>query len=181
MRACVLRRDGGDRPHLAVGDTKALTGKDIASVATFLQTFNAGKEATKERLRVVLRKLNAAMRRRDPVDSVIDLGIALETLFGGPEAGEHSYKVQIHAARFLGKSEEDRNRIRGIAKCAYHLRNKAVHSGRIPTQDIRRQLGRDATLTEVLSEAGDVVRHAACRIIEEGTEWPDWPKAMLAD
>lgn len=127
---------------------------------------NAG---LRTRLRLVMQRLNRAMRRVVPVDASIDLGIALEGLFLADmpdERGEMTFRLKTRAARFLAATEEDRKSVFVLVGDLYGMRSSAVHTGAV-AQTIR---GRpvQAILEEGYSLTADAIR----RFITHGE--PNW-------
>jgi len=116
-----------------VGPTTQLSPEQGIEIGKLLELFRALSQAHRDRLKVPLGRLNSAMRRRDPVDAAIDLGIALEAVFipKEDERGEYTYKIRVRAAHFMGEDKATRNNIYGLAGKLYQLRSTAVHNGRL--------------------------------------------------
>jgi hypothetical protein len=126
------------------------------------------------RLRVVMQRLNRAMRRVVPVDASIDLGIALEGLFLADmpeERGEMTFRLKTRAARFLTGAEADRKKVFTLVGDLYGMRSSAVHAGAVGAM-IR---GRPAH--EILEEGYSLTADAIRRFITHGE--PNWDTVMF--
>lgn len=132
-------------------------------------------DAEKQHYRIPLARLNSAMRRPTWVDSAIDLGIALESIFLQdlePDRGELTFRLRARAARFLAVDVQERRNLFQFFGDLYGLRSNAVHSGTVPA-NVR---GRDTQ--EVLNRGYELVAASIERIILTGA--PDWLGVLLA-
>ncbi|HXF46287.1 MAG TPA: hypothetical protein VNK91_09225 [Burkholderiaceae bacterium] len=105
--------------------------------APFYKRFLKLPDAQKEKFRIALDRLRNANSRNPNEDRAIDLGIALETLFLSDErgaTGELRFNLATRAARFLGKSSEERKDIFDRVQRLYDLRSRAVHRGVVEAQ-----------------------------------------------
>lgn len=66
------------------------------------ETYRAIHRFTEPRLRLALRRLNAAMMREDPADAILDATIALEILLGDGDPQAISWKLRMRAAALSG-------------------------------------------------------------------------------
>ncbi|WP_457325495.1 hypothetical protein, partial [Roseateles sp. P5_E11] len=76
---------GGAYPHLLSsweqgGETRTLSAEDLAVLPDLYKRFVALPASFQSALTIALERLNSSLRRRQPVDQAIDLGIAMETL-----------------------------------------------------------------------------------------------------
>jgi len=79
------------------------------------------------RCNIAIARLNTARRRANLADRAIELGIALEALFGGGSTGELTYKLRLRTALYLGDTLEERRQISKDVNELYKLRSRAVH------------------------------------------------------
>lgn len=105
---------------------------DRAGIGRVAQTWTALRNLDVPRLNLALRRLNAAMTRDDPADTILDAIIALEVLLGDRDSQSISWKLRMRAAAVVGidgdksKMEEMRTAI----KRAYEARSAIVHGGK---------------------------------------------------
>jgi hypothetical protein len=78
----------------------------------------------------VERCISGCGERQKPEDSLVDLVIALESLFGGT-SGELRLRISMALAWLLGEEPEDRTTIQRDAKKAYDIRSKIVHGAQV--------------------------------------------------
>lgn len=132
---------------------------------------NAGLQT---RLRLVMQRLNRAMRRVVPVDASIDLGIAFEGLFLAnmpDERGEMTFRLKTRAARFLADVEADRKGVFDLVGDLYGMRSRAVHTGAVG------QMIRGRPVQEILEEGYSLTADAIRRFITHGE--PNWNAVMF--
>lgn len=100
---------------------------------------------------------------------LIDLVIALETLFSPGNEGELRFRIAQRAAILLGKEAEERKTLMKFFKTVYDARSQIVHSGisAFHPPEIPKRLAKDLrTLTdEQLVLLGDYIRQATLKIL----------------
>lgn len=141
------------------------------------QKYWALDEATRNILHVPIERLNRALRSIGSVDSAIDLGIALESIFlseRSDEGGEISFALRVRSARFFGRSPARRRAISILIRDAYSLRSRAVHSGSFERSSRKNKI--DPTLC--LSRTSSLLLLALRRIIRAG-RMPDWDEVTF--
>lgn len=130
-------------------------------------------ENQRRRLRVPLDRVNLSLRNVPPVDSAIELGIAIDALFLAEreaDRGEQTLTLRLRAARFLANSTGERQRLAKVFGSLYRLRSIAVHSGQVPeTLD-------GLNVRELIAEGTRLTAQAASRVITEGE--PDWTQLL---
>jgi hypothetical protein len=138
----------------------------------------------KDLMRLRMQRLISAMRRRNPVDAAIDLGITLESLFLDDGEGELSFRLRMRAARLLRQDYDDRVCVFNLVNDLYTLRSAAVHSGRLPPSKTFRKLQATygAKPIEKLLEAGfSLAAQAINYFLQTGEpQKEDWTKITLA-
>jgi hypothetical protein len=138
----------------------------------------------RELMRLRMRRLNSAMRRQDPVDAAIDLGITLESLFlNDPERGELTFQLRLRAARVLGRDYDDRVRVFNLVNDLYVIRSAAVHSGHIPSlKQLRNRLRspyKSGTTEDLLKAGFTLAAEAITAFLQGDQPQQDWLKITL--
>jgi hypothetical protein len=123
-------------------------------------------EGRRAELRVPMQRLNSAIRRSSLVDSAIDLGIALESIFLPDGRGALTFRLRVRAARWLGSTPEQRRRLSAVVSDLYTVRSKAVHEGRVPGTIHQRET------RGLLEEGYGLTARALVALISKGD--PDW-------
>ena len=134
---------------------------------------------TQEKLRIPIDRWGKAGTEDNPVDKIIDLGIALEALYlPKGNVDQLSFQLRLHASLHLGKCKGDREKLMDEFKAIYTLRSKAVHNGAVPGK-IRIRKGEERIATsELIPRAQDLCRQSIIKILEDG-EFPDWNNLIL--
>jgi len=150
------------------------------------------------KLDVALSGLSRSYELRSWLDNIVDLTIALESLFGPRDDRELSHRISIRAAwllsSFLRKSEGKlENKIYKLVRTMYEIRSNRVH-GDIPSDsNIRKWIqilsgveyetydkaAERKLLTQSLESSRTIVRTAirACMELQKltGKDGPQWP------
>ena len=103
------------------------------------------------------------------VDQLIDLRIALESLYLDDTHGELRFRLASYGTWHIGESFEERKMIYLTLKEAYNLSSKAVHSGEASFNDNNKQL---------LQEAQQICRRGILKRLKENAK-PDWEELIL--
>jgi hypothetical protein len=142
-------------------------------------SFRSLSSRGKDKLRLPMRRLNTALRRRDDADTAIDLGIALESLVLGRVETDKRYQAGIRCAFLLGGDDADsRHRVYHLASELYHLRNRGVHRGALTNDDLNSHFkGRE--VRSVLEEGSQLVAKVIELSIENKAQEPDWNSLVL--
>jgi hypothetical protein len=148
------------------GRATPLPEKDAVEASGLFSTWVGLTEERKAELRVPMQRLNSAMRRSNTVDSAIDLGIALESIFLGDELDELSFRLRVRAARWLGATPDERGKLSTLIRELYAARSRAVHRGQVP------DMIKNRPTAELLEEGYGLTATALVALIRSGD--PDW-------
>ena len=135
-----------------------------------------------EKLQIPINRWIKSKTEDNPVDKMIDLGIALESLYlsGTESKNEIRFRFSLHAAWHLGEGKEHREGLMKKFKAIYDWRSVVVHTGELPKKG-RRNQKRSHTQEEVrefIRNAQDLCRDSIMKILEDG-EFPDWNNLIL--
>ncbi len=125
-------------------------------------------------LRLAMQRLNRAMRRTSPVDSAIDLGIALEALYLNDlpeERNELTFRLKVRAARFSGKTGDEQRKIFSLVGDLYAMRSRAVHTGTLDATV------KDKPVRDILSDGYSLAAKTMRQFITQGK--PSWDAVMF--
>ena len=117
---------------------------------------------------------------RNPVDKVIDLGIALESLYlsGTESKNEIRFRFSLHAAWYLGgNSKEHREGLVKKFKAIYDWRSAVVHTGELPNKTRRTPFTQEE-IRDFIKKTQDLCRDSIIKILEDG-KFPDWNNLIL--
>lgn len=161
------QREDADAPALRKMDS-------VTEVYEALKSFD---KAEWKRLRVAIDRWRASMEPKQFVDRVIDLGIALESLYVRGEGNEISYRLSLRGAWHLGGSVEERREIFEQLKGIYGLRSDAVHEGKSAGSRRRKVGSVQMTDEEIVALAREHCRNGILKVI--GSGFPDWKGLVL--
>ena len=134
----------------------------------------------REKLQIPINRWIKSKTATNPVDKIIDLGIALESLYLPKNNVEQlSFQFRLHAAWHLGKDKADRKMLIDEFKAIYTLRSKAVHNGEVPYKIKIRKGEEPIATTTFISKAQDLCRDSIIKILEDG-KFPDWNDLILS-
>ena len=128
------------------------------------------------KLRISIDRWLKSKTPQNPVDKIIDLGIAFEALYVPDGGGDLTYKFSIRAARHLGTDREHRKELLKKFGQIYGCRSDAVHSGKL---DERIRFGGERIpLSDFIKRTQDLCRESIIKILEDG-DIPDWNSLLL--
>ena len=150
----------------------------------YIELVNLSSEV-KKKLQIPIDRWIKARTEDNPIDKIIDLGIALESLYLSEidSKNEIRFRFSLHAAWHLGKGKdkEQRKTLMKEFKAIYDWRSTAVHTGKLPKKEIGKKKKRPYTEQEVrefITRAQDLCRQSIIKILEKG-EFPDWNNLIL--
>ncbi len=134
---------------------------------------------TQEKLQISIDRWIKSKAEQNLVDKIIDLGIALESLYlPKGNVDQLSFQLCLRTSWHLGKCKGDRERLMDEFKAIYNLRSQAVHNGSVPER-IKVRSGEERIATsEFIPKAQDLCRQSIMKILEDG-EFPDWNTLIL--
>lgn len=81
---------------------------------------------------LAFRRYSLSLEKKSPEDQLLDLWIALESLFvPDGKKGEITYKLRLRMAYYFGATFEERQNIAEFIKKSYNHRSEIVHSGKV--------------------------------------------------
>jgi len=160
-----------------------LNHEDIDKISIIYQKLKNPPEF----LRVPINRLNSAFLKEDPRDKFIDYMIAFEALFSeGP--GDLRYKIPLRAARYLGRTPEERRDLFKLFKLAYDVRSDIVHGrGKIQKEsrkELKERYGdyQEPILIEKLAnDIEDLLRNAILKCLDRDIKNQNQLKQEIED
>ena len=130
----------------------------------------------REKVRVPINRWIKSKTPQEPIDKIIDLGIAFEALYVPDGGGDTTYKLAIRAARYLGKDKKDREDLLVKFKQIYRCRSKAVHEGHVDTTV---KFGKEKiSSSKLITHAQDLCLQSIKNILDKPA-FPDWDSLIL--
>ena len=116
---------------------------------------------------------------QEPIDKIIDLGIAFEALYLSDidQTTELSFRLRLHAAWYLRENEKERKDLMKEFQEIYAWRSSVVHTGNLPNKKKKRPYTEEE-VAAFIQNAQDRCRESIKKIIEDG-EFPKWDSLIL--
>ena len=168
-------RTSGDKPRdmysVSVSNIQINEAKNLYSMY-----INLSPEV-REKLDVAIPRWIKSKESRGSVDTMIDLGIAFESLFLDKNTKEQlSFTFRFHAACYLGESKDDRKELLAEFKAIYNCRSTAIHTGKL---DNEIKVGNKKVLVhEFFKKSQDLCLKSIMKVITDG-KFPDWDELIL--
>lgn len=127
----------------------------------------------KEKLLIVIDRWIKSKTSQAAIDSMIDLGIALESLYVPDSSGEITFKLGVRAALHLRDDLVNRKALKKKFGEIYSWRSTAVHTGEL-TQKTKNLSQKE--VKDFIETAQDHCRDSILKILKEGkfpTNWDD--------
>ena len=137
---------------------------------------------TREKLQIAIDRWIKAKAGDNPVDKMIDLGIAFEAIYLSDisETTELSFRLRLRAAWYLGKNAGHRNELMKDFSQIYKWRSKVVHTGKLPNKTKRTPFTQQE-IKEFIKKAQDYCQDSILKILKDG-KFPDndyWDSLIL--
>ena len=131
-----------------------------------------------ENLKIPIDRWIKSKINKDPVDKMIDLGTAFESLFLPSDSVDQlAFQFRLRASWHLGKGKAHREELMDEFKAIYILRSKAVHNGELPPK-IRIRKGELVATSKFIPRAQNLCLDSIKKILEDG-KYPDWKSLVL--
>ena len=151
----------------------------IDQVGEFQYIFNKLYTGVPENINRAIGRWLESKGRRNPIDIMIDLRIALEALYLADQTSlEMSYRLSTRAAWHLGQKVEDRKKLQKFFKTIYEISSSSVHSESINDSKIRKVTNLDKT--EFITKSQDLCRNAILKFLKsektpkKKEDWSDY-------
>lgn len=149
----------------------ALIDIEVKSLLNLYCSFNERTNQEKDRIRIVLNKLNEYTTYHNHVDMAISIRLMMETLFLDESSqGELSYQLALRVSKLFGIDFDDRLDLLDKLKKIYGICSKAVHNGYLKPKDEKKA-------RELFPIAIKMIRRMILRLIDG--EVIDWNKIIL--
>ena len=176
-------RNGGvllSRPLRPIGKSITIGSAEIDEAKRLFHILDKNS-GIREKLPIPIDRWVKSKVSIDPVEKIIDLGIAFEALYVPDGDGEITFKLAVRAACHLRKNENDRRTLMKKIQEIYAWRSSVVHTGKLPKKKISKKRKIPYTEEEVASfiqKSQDLCRESILKIIYDGG-FPDWDSLIL--
>ncbi len=140
------------------------------------------KMGIRKKLQIPIDRWIKSKAERNPVDKIIDLGIAFEAFYLSETDynREIRFRFSLHAAWHLGKNKEQRKALIKEFKAIYDWRSTVVHTGKLPEKGSgkKKKPYPPEEIGAFITKAQDLCRDSIMKILEDG-KFPDWNSLIL--
>ena len=155
-----------------------ITDAHIEKTKDLYNTLTSSTSNLAKKLQIPIDRWIKSKAEDNPVDKMIDLGIAFEALYLPKDnIDQLAFQFRLRASWHLGEDKTDREKLIDEFNAIYTLRSKAVHNGEIPKR-IKIRTGESVPTSEFIPKAQDLCRQSILKILEDG-EFPDWNNLIL--
>lgn len=134
-----------------------------------------------EKLKIPIDRWIKSKAEDNPIDKIVDLGIALEALYLSEGTKEQlTLQFRLRAAWHLGENKEQRKALMKEFKAIYDWRSTVVHTGKLPEKGSgkKKKPYTQEEVREFITRAQDLCRDSILKILEDG-KFPDWNDLIL--
>ena len=159
------------KPRRGLDEPVQLNTLQLVAIKTIYRGLTELPTETWDKLRITIDRWAKSMAEENPIDQIIDLGIALETLYVPDSQSEVSFRFALHAAWHLGENKAQRQNLREEFKQIYAARSAVVHTGKLrgkkakPSYDV----------PEFVRRAQELCWQGITKVIDSGkiSKWED--------
>ena len=154
---------------------------EIEKAKRFYKILDNPNSNISKRLQIPIDRWIKSKTEDNPVDKMIDLGIALEALYLSEGTKEQlTLQFRLRAAWHLGENKEQRKALMKEFKAIYDWRSTVVHTGELPKKGSgkKKKPYTQEEVREFITKAQDLCRDSILKILEDG-EFPDWNNLIL--
>lgn len=137
---------------------------------------------TLEKLQIPINRWIKSKTSQSSEDKIIDLAIALESLYLSdiPQPTELSFRLRLHAARYLRKEIEDRDELMKDFNKIYEWRSSVIHNGKLPKKGKKKKKSyTQEEISEFIKKTQDLCQESIVKVLEGGA-FPDWKCLILS-
>lgn len=147
---------------------------DPQAILNLVSEYFALSEGMRRRLAVPLERLRQAFLSETPVDTALDLGIALEALLTHEHNSDApiSYRIRLRATHLVGGDAEQRKATAKRVGIAYRLRNRAAHGGSVDDVALKEE-GGSGSVQDYLQDCAALTA-VMIRSLVSLRQFPDW-------
>ena len=165
------------RIDLSGSSTKVRTSQ-IEEAKRIYNEFAEFNQKDREKLLIVIKRWIKSKTSQEDVDRMIDLGIALESLYVPEKSGESTFKFGVRAACHLTEDPANRKAVKKTFGKIYDWRSNAVHTGKLPSKTKNTPFTQEE-IDAFIKEAQDYCRDSILKILKEGKFPANWDNVIF--
>ena len=150
--------------------------EQVAEAVSLYTSMKSLKDGEAQKLQIPITRWIKSKTQQPLVDTFIDLGIALESLYLDPGTGDQqSFRLRLRAALFLRESVNGREAVIKDVREIYGLRSKAIHEGAVNNSEATKSFK---------EKAEDLCRESIIKTVsysQVNGEFPQWSRLELGE
>ena len=158
------------------GPIVVLNRRQLDTIPALYKGLSQPSTETWSRLRIPIDRWMKSMLENDLVDQMIDLGIALESLYVPDRGGELRFRFALNGAWHQGDTSEDRMALFDEFRDIYDARSDVVHTGRFRGDRAKPSFNAE----NYIERAQELCWYGITSILEAG-EVPNWNELVMGD
>ena len=159
-----------------LGEMVPLDPSRMDTIKTVYMGLTQLPSKTWDKLRISIDRWAKSMAEEDPVDQIVDLGIALESLYVPDSQGESRFRLASHASWHLGSNKVERRKLWKEFRAIYDARSQVVHTGRLGKKFSKDSFDK----AKFVKRGQELCWQGITSVIEAGTI-PNWSDLALGD
>ena len=159
-----------------IGSSTKVGTSQIEEAKCIYNGFSKFNQNTKEKLLIAVDRWIQSKTSQADTDRMIDLGIALESLYVPEGGGEITFKLSVRAAGHLKEDPADRRKLKKAFGDIYKWRSEAVHTGKLTKKT--KNLSQEK-VEEFIETAQDYCRDSILKILKEGKFPTNWDNVIF--
>ncbi len=167
---------GSTMPRSGLHASVQLSPPQMDTITTLYRGLTEVPTETWNKLRIPIDRWAKSMAEDNSIDQIIDLGIALESLYVPDSQGEVNMRFALHAAWHLGNSKTERQELREEFRQIYAACSDVVHTGRLRGDWAKSSFDK----SQFVSRAQELCWQGITSVIEAG-DIPDWNDLVMGE
>ena len=153
------------------GSSTKVGKSEIEEAKRIYDEFAKFDSGNKEKLLIAIDRWIQSKTSQADIDRMIDLGIALESLYVPERSSEINFKLGVRAACYLTEDPANRKALKKTFGKIYDWRSDAVHTGKLPKKT--KNLSQEE-IEEFIETAQNHCRNSILKILKEGEFPANW-------
>ena len=167
---------GSPKPAYAFDEYVEIAEDEIRRAKGIYECWSNLKPCVRDALQTPIDRWIRSKLSRDNVNGMIDLGIALESLFLSDNPRQGAFPLRLRGAWYLGQDKDERKELISEFNKVYSWRSDAVHQGRL---DVEVKInGKVYSQSEFIDRAQELCLESILKVMRGG-QMPDWSDLIL--
>ena len=163
-------------PVVTSGQPVKLSRRQLDTIPALYKALSQPETETWTNVKIPIHRWMKSLQENDPSDQLIDIVIALESLYVPDSQSEVNFRLALHAAWHLGQDKKDRRELKKFFQQIYQARSDVVHTGQLRHRSAQAL----PDLAGAVSRAQELCWQGITSILNTG-ERPPWDSLILGE